>query len=176
MSNVHPGITCENCHGPGKDHVLAMASSRGESNAGTRIFNPGRNRPADVNEFCGKCHRSTREALASSIRDVRNVRFQPYRLENSRCYDPTDERITCVACHDPHQQLVTGPAKYDAQCEACHAVRGRARKASQRAKACPTASANCVSCHMPKTAIPGSHYVFTDHYIRVSHAGERYPE
>jgi Zn finger protein HypA/HybF involved in hydrogenase expression len=176
ISSVHPGVTCENCHGPGNDHVQTMESSQVSGNSAVGIFNPGSLRPADVNEFCGKCHRSTSNVLASNIRDVRNVRFQPYRLENSRCYDPTDKRITCLACHDPHKQLVTASETYDTQCQACHAVRGKVPRASQSAPACPTATVNCVSCHMPKTVLPGSHYAFTDHYIRVFHAGERYPE
>jgi Cytochrome c3 len=175
LGSVHPGVTCENCHGPGNDHVVAMEYSD-QSNARGSILNPGKLAPSDINDFCGRCHRSTRDVLALNIRDVRNVRFQPYRLENSRCYDPTDKRITCLACHDPHKQLETASEKYDAQCHACHAVRGRVRRASQSAPACQTATANCVSCHMPKTELPGSHYAFTDHYIRVTHAGERYPE
>ena len=32
---------------------------------------------------------------------VANVRFQPYRLISSKCYDAEDSRIRCTACHDP---------------------------------------------------------------------------
>ena len=176
LGKVHPGVTCENCHGSGNDHVRVMESSPVAGGSVLGIFNPGRLPPADANEFCARCHRSTSDVLKSNIRDVRNVRFQPYRLENSRCYDPTDKRITCVACHDPHDEVSTSSEKYDAKCQACHSVTGKIRRASQSAPACPTASANCVSCHMPETVLPGSHFAFTDHYIRVTHAGERYPE
>jgi hypothetical protein len=176
MSQVHPGVTCENCHGPGDNHVRLMESSPAADRTELAIFNPGRLAPADVNEFCGRCHRSTSDVLAANIRDIRNLRFQPYRLENSRCYDPTDSRITCLACHDPHKNLVTSSENYDAKCLACHAARGKSRVASQNAPACPTATENCVSCHMPKLALPGAHYAFTDHYIRISRPGEKYPE
>ena len=51
---------------------------------------------------------------------VFNVRFAPYRLENSRCWAEGDSRITCVACHDPHKPLSHDVASYDANCLACH--------------------------------------------------------
>jgi hypothetical protein len=174
LDQVHPGITCENCHGPGSNHVANMETSHVPSKV-TAIFNPGKLAPADVNDFCGSCHRTTRDVLDSRIRDIRNIRFQPYRLENSRCYDPSDARITCIACHDPHRGLVTDAVSYDAKCLACHA-NGIKKQTSAAAHACPKATRDCVSCHMPKLTLPGAHYAFTDHYIRVDQPGQPYPD
>ena len=33
---------------------------------------------------------------------------------------------------------------------------------------------NCVSCHMPKTELPGAHYKFTDHRIRIVKPDEHF--
>jgi len=33
----------------------------------------------------------------------------------------------------------------------------------------------CSSCHMPKVELPGGHVAFTDHFIRVVHPGDAYP-
>jgi len=175
LGSVHPGVTCENCHGPGNDHAVDMEYSD-RSNAGRTILNPGRLAPSDINDFCGRCHRSTRDVLAANIRDVRNVRFQPYRLENSRCYDPADARITCLACHNPHQNLLTDAGAYDAKCLACHMAQDGKRTARQTAPACKVGTQNCVNCHMPKVDLPGAHFAFTDHYIRIVHPGEPYPD
>jgi len=41
---------------------------------------------------------------------------------------------------------------------------------------CPVATADCVSCHMPKVKLPDEHLIFTDHWIRVAHAGDPYPD
>jgi hypothetical protein len=176
IQRVHPGVSCENCHGPAAEHVLQMEMSRAHA-TGADIVNPGKLAPAGINDFCGRCHRSTREVLALNIRDVRNVRFQPYRLENSQCYDPTDARIACLACHDPHQNLVKDPGAYDAKCLACHAAQsGRRSTAGQSAAACEVGTQKCVSCHMPRVAVPGAHFAFTDHYIRIVRPGEPYPD
>jgi hypothetical protein len=103
------------------------------------------------------------------------VRFQPYRLENSRCFIGNDARISCIACHNPHQPLNQNIAYYDSKCLACHAD-NKAASAGVAAKTCPVAKSNCTSCHMPKVELPGGHAQFTDHFIRVVHAGEAYPD
>ena len=105
-------------------------------------------------------------------RGVVNVRFQPYRLANSKCYDATDSRIRCSACHDPHGPLETNIASYDAKCAACHPI-GAAT--AGHTKTCSVAKENCITCHMPKLELPGAHARFTDHQIRIVRASEPYP-
>jgi hypothetical protein len=176
VKQVHPGVTCENCHGAGGQHASKMAvATTGTDGEDAAIFDPESLAPADMNDFCGSCHRTTRDVLDSGIRDIRNVRFQPYRLENSRCYDPSDERITCVACHDPHRNLKTSAVDYDRKCLACHLLRGD-KPDRKKAAACRQAKGNCVTCHMPKLDLPGAHFAFTDHYIRVVQPNMPYPD
>ncbi len=127
----------------------------------------GRN-AEDMAELCGKCHRTWSQIALNGPRGVFNVRFQPYRLVNSKCYDTNDARLSCTACHDPHGPLETNAASYDARCTACHS-------AALQTKTCPVAKANCVTCHMPKVELPGAHARFSDHQIRIARAGEPYP-
>lgn len=169
---MKPGVTCENCHGPGSQHIDAINNRDWKH---LHIFNPGRLRTGEVNDFCGTCHRSTREVAVAGIFGIRNVRFQPYRLEGSRCYDANDKRITCLACHDPHVQLVTDIQSYDSKCLACHVLRGQVGTASRTAPPCPRADKSCASCHMPKLTLPGAHHKFADHQIRIYRAAEKYP-
>jgi cytochrome c551/c552 len=134
-------------------------------------------------EFCGSCHRSIEEVIVRPNRDgLNNVRFQPYRIFNSKCYSD-DRRISCLACHDPHESLRQDAAYYDAKCLACHQP-GRSSKAvavssqsseNRTARGCKVETKNCAACHMPKVDLPGAHFKFTDHRIRIARAGEPYP-
>jgi hypothetical protein len=104
--------------------------------------------------------------MSSNI-GVASVRFQPYRLEKSRCWGKGDDaRITCMACHDPHQPLVHETRAYDMKCLACHTPK-RYSKADAVLRSCGVGTSNCVSCHTPKVDVPEAHASFTDHYIRV---------
>lgn len=172
LANMMPGITCEGCHGPGAAHVAAMKAGGAKD---PHIFNPGHLDTEDLSDFCGSCHRSWQQVEMQHLQGVVDVRFQPYRLSMSRCFDPTDRRISCTSCHNPHQPLRTNAAFYNSRCLACHLVRGEAASARRKAAACPVSNTNCISCHMPKYELPGAHYKFTDHYIRIVRAGAPYP-
>ena len=122
----------------------------------------------DLSDLCGRCHRTWTQIALNGLRGVNNVRFQPYRLANSKCYDASDRRIRCTACHDPHGALEANLASYDARCAACHS-------AALHTKVCRVAKTNCAGCHMPKVDLPGAHARFTDHQIRIARAGDPYP-
>ena len=170
---MRPGVTCENCHGPGSQHLEAIQNSDWKN---LHIFNPARLDPGTLNDFCGTCHRTTFDVLAANAHGILNVRFQPYRLEHSRCYDPTDQRISCIACHDPHVNLVTDLESYDSKCLACHLHSQEKPAAMRHAPACPRGAKACAGCHMPRLTLPGSHFKFADHFIRVYKEGESYPD
>jgi len=183
LDHLVPGVHCEACHGPGKTHTAAMISGIGGE--GGSIFNP-RNLPPDTlsQEFCGACHRSANVVgMMPDLGGINNVRFQPYRLSGSRGHDPNDPHFACTACHDPHIDLPLQGASSDSKCTVCHtpkpantALSSTKKTSLQRGPStCPVASKDCHSCHMPKVEIPGSHFKFTDHRIRVVRPGEPYP-
>jgi len=158
LASMVEGVQCERCHGPAESHRT--------SHSGMRHL--GKLTTEEELDFCGQCHRTWSQVSINGPHGVGNVRFQPYRLTGSRCYDSTDSRIKCTACHDPHRPLETSSAAYDAKCTACHARGG--------AHICRVASANCVTCHMSRLELPGAHQKFTDHRIRIVRANEPYPD
>ena len=175
LSKMIPGISCEGCHGPGADHITAVKAGHHED---LHIFNPASLRPGDENEFCGARHRTLLTETLLGVRGVQNVRFQGYRLARSRCYSSDDRKITCVACHNPHEPLAHSERSYDSKCLACHpgSAPRKTLESGQVALPCPIAKQDCVTCHMPKLEIDGSHFKFSDHWIRVVKANSDYPE
>jgi hypothetical protein len=178
--NLMPGIGCQACHGPGAKHVSAMraASFADIADPGpATIFNPASLSPADSIDFCGACHSTFKDAKRSGRTGVANVRSQPYRLQSSKCAVKPDARLTCIACHDPHQPVERESATYDRVCLSCHLDPvNKKTSADHPGAACPVGKTNCSSCHMPRVFVPEMHADFTDHHIRIVKAGEPYPE
>ena len=177
-SAAYLGVTCEACHGPGAQHIAA-ARAKTEKRGSGLIFNPAQLARVDSVDFCGACHRTWQDVVSGHLIEARlfNVRFAPYRLENSKCWAEGDARITCMACHDPHKPLSRDAASYDANCLACHASSPAEKKsANHPGAACPVAAKNCVTCHMPKVEPPNLHSTFSDHWIRIAHPNSAYPE
>jgi hypothetical protein len=172
------GVTCEACHGPGAQHIAA-ARAKTEKRGDGSIFNPAQLARVDSVDFCGACHRTWQDVVSGQMvgAGTFNVRFAPYRLENSKCWAGGDARITCMSCHDPHKPLSHDVASYDQNCLACHASSPTEKKSETHpGAACPVAAKNCVTCHMPKVEPPNLHSTFTDHWIRIAHPNSAYPE
>ncbi len=173
--HLTPGVQCERCHGSAAEHVTALRAGGDVQRTAMRPL--GRLSTEEISDFCGQCHRTWSQIAMEGPHNINNVRFQPYRLTNSKCYDTADSRIRCVACHNPHRDVEKNPAFYDSKCQACHAAQARpASAAARRALVCPIAKKDCVTCHMPKIELPGSHNLFSDHWIRIVKPGEPYPE
>ncbi|MEO8131154.1 MAG: hypothetical protein ABI822_28910 [Bryobacteraceae bacterium] len=154
-----PGVQCERCHEGAQKHARSPASLPAKLSG---LSNE------ELSDFCGACHRTWQDVQANGPHDINNVRFQPYRLASSKCYNTAiaDPRIGCTGCHNPHEEVVKRAVFYDQKCLGCHGA--------QPAKTCKTGQKDCVSCHMPKVDFPGGHFQFTDHRIRVVR-GSTYP-
>lgn len=177
LDTLKPGVGCSHCHVGSELHAVAEeASGGGDLEAVPPDL--AKLNSEEISNFCGQCHRTWDTVVRSGWHGVMTVRFQPYRLANSKCFDGTDSRISCLACHDPHRTVVRDAASYDPKCIACHGVKdsGMPRNAPTGAKSCPVAKANCASCHMPRVPLIRGRMVFHDHQIRIVKTGEAYPD
>lgn len=103
------------------------------------------------------------------------------RLTQSRCFiksmesaqanhtkslKPYKDAMTCVTCHNPHVSVrETNPNVFNDACNSCHDSNGKSKL--NCSKKGITKTANCVSCHMPKSgSIDIPHVTVHDHYIR----------
>jgi Cytochrome c554 and c-prime len=175
LERVSAGVSCEACHGPGERHVAAVKAKETKN---LHIYNPASLDGLELSqEFCGSCHQSFDTVMGLENQGgAANVRFQPYRIFNSRGHLTEDRRMSCVACHDPHGPLERDPVKYDASCLTCHLTTPKEPKTRARtAAACPVATKGCVTCHMPGVELPSMHFKFTDHWVRIARPGQPVP-
>jgi hypothetical protein len=150
------GVHCEACHGAGAAHA--------ENPQRHHMRNPARLTAAQLNEFCGRCHRPpASNGVAVDWNYAWNVRHQPVYLAQSTCFRQSRGMLSCLTCHDPHDPAGRKPAAaYNGRCLECHGKTAAAPKPTCLERS----PANCIDCHMPLVS-PQSPLRFTNHWIGV---------
>lgn len=119
-----PGITCEECHGPGKAHVAAPSKNNIKVDR------------ADA--ACAKCHiRGTKERIPASDGFISH-----HEQYNELTASPHGGKVTCVTCHDPHKRASLSAKT---SCGSCHAKEAADFKGSRHEQNLVL----CRDCHMP---------------------------
>jgi hypothetical protein len=161
-SNFVLSISCEKCHGPGREHGERQRSWTAMLR-GSAIVNPAR-LPRDRHlEVCALCHSGDGQQKAPAFSHVPGKPLADYlvpapvlpgedvdvhgnqvaRLAASRCFQASGT-MTCSTCHDVHapQRNITA---FAGSCLQCHQVESCGLFAERG-----NAIANdCVDCHMP---------------------------
>ncbi|MBW7882978.1 MAG: hypothetical protein H3C34_10130 [Caldilineaceae bacterium] len=120
------GIGCEECHGPGSNHVNSPYLVRMEVDRDS--------------ELCGQCHRRG---------DVTEIDAKGGFIQHHEQYEELFESkkrvMRCVDCHDPHQTVKYAKGLgIKTACENCHFQNADYQKITDRKHA------QCVDCHMPR--------------------------
>jgi len=158
--SILPGVTCERCHGPGREHVEHHRAHPGLEK-GIAVVHPGRLSRERQMDLCGQCHTPAlhhRDQLFSyrpgddleahfrsvTIEGIENehVANQGRYLRRSKCFQGSDT-LTCHTCHDPHKP--TDSKLVADACAKCHSP-----TACRARETLPSAVRDqCVECHMP---------------------------
>jgi hypothetical protein len=151
---IHPGVTCQRCHG----HLGAHVSSDG-----TEVPQSLKSLSRDESmRRCAQCHRSADEQRLEEIRPdhAELVRFQPVGLAQSACFQHSPE-MNCMTCHDPHRPLSAQDSRGIWQCLQCHDPKQPTQTPCSAGR-----TDDCLSCHMPEVSLKAP-LAFTDHWIRL---------
>jgi tetratricopeptide (TPR) repeat protein len=151
-------IGCELCHGPGGNHVLAVAAKFSDP----AIISLRRKNATAVNGLCGLCHSlNNSPGFIGGPDDPGWFRFEKERLEESRCHTESGQPLHCLTCHDAHANAEREAAPYEAKCLSCHGP-------GPGKTACPVnPTEGCIKCHMPGAWMEQIRSFKVDHYIRV---------
>ena len=157
------GVTCERCHGPGKEHV-EHHKSHPDDTTGSNIIAPAtlpRERQLDI---CSQCHSNAiREIgppftyrpgkpLDQTFRPIHtkypeddHVANQIKGLRQSKCFQK-DESLTCSTCHNPHKPHEPGEKDAGSKsCAKCH----KPADCREQSKIPAPVRMDCVGCHLP---------------------------
>jgi tetratricopeptide (TPR) repeat protein len=181
------GVTCERCHGPGREHVdYHREHPKDDAHA---ILHPGTLSRERLMDVCAQCHGNTRllgrpfsyrpgepldgyyRTAKARYREDDTTTNQIQYLGESKCFQKSE--MTCITCHSPHW-----PKPAQSGCMKCHTAASCSDQPHQ-----PAAVRNdCVGCHMPQHIWMNSHYYTTtdDQYLPVAPRSEHriavYPE
>ncbi len=182
-------IGCENCHGPGELHVAERGRGL-RATPDTSIVNPARLPARLAEDICMQCHQAgdTRVLLPGK----RYADFRPgtplvrtlaifglrtgaesgdlldhhESMKASRCFRASGGALSCLSCHDPHEQPAASeaPAYFRARCLGCHNERDCRLDLTARERQMP--ADNCIGCHMPKRSVERiAHSALTNHRV-----------
>lgn len=189
---LEAAISCERCHGPGRNHVELQESGNPPSGDAS-IVNPLKLTPDRRDAVCNHCHLQGKQRVArygrrpddfrpgDRLDDVLAVLVaatgvradgrtkavsQVEQMNDSECFKQSAGRLGCTSCHDPHSH-VSGDEKaayYRGRCMQCHDEHGCSLAAEKRRA--PPADDSCIYCHMPRlSAHDVPHATQTDHRI-----------
>ncbi len=163
------GITCEKCHGPAAKHV-AFQTANPTIKEAKYIIDPAKFSRQQSLDMCALCHGGhlqkktasfefvagdnlsdffvidTTSADAGSI-DVHGNQYGMLRF--SKCFRMS-QSMTCITCHDPHNNEKGNVALYSRKCLSCHGdISNHQVVCKMMASLGETIKNDCISCHMP---------------------------
>lgn len=166
------GITCEKCHGMGRDHV-ARQTSKEPASSPQLIVNPAKLSRDRQMDLCALCHAGIGELAAPPFSFLPGEPLEKYLslprldpnasidvhgsqvelLKKSRCYQSSEamssearssEAMTCSTCHNVHVPQ-HDLAAFSQRCLACHKVESCGLFPTRGREI----AGNCIDCHMP---------------------------
>ncbi len=118
-TRVETGVACENCHGPGQPHLSALSAHSRD----LAMWNPNKLPITERMRPCSQCHAGS-SIVEDPMPDDVLISDQVTALKNSECWRQSAGQITCINCHDPHQDAPRPVlvARAEKTCLRCHSA------------------------------------------------------
>jgi len=149
MPGNHPGVTCENCHGAGSEHVAGGGDV-------TKIFNTAKASPKEVDEKCLSCHSGAHPDFARSPHAKANVgciSCHSIHASKEEALLKAPQPALCFQCHNDVKPQFSMPFHHKVNegavsCSDCHDPHGTF--GANNLKSTADQNAICTKCHMEK--------------------------
>jgi DmsE family decaheme c-type cytochrome len=149
MAQMHGqnGVTCENCHGPGREHVDGGGDT-------TKIFNPAKATTKEVNDKCLTCHQGRHANFERSGHGEGSVScvgcHSIHAGEDPDKLLKASQPVLCFQCHTDIKPQFAMPFHHKVEeglltCSDCHNPHGTFGRKALRASV--QQDAVCTKCH-----------------------------
>jgi len=162
------GVDCEKCHGPAAKHVEYQTQNPTATTA-KYIINPALLSRQQKLDVCALCHGGRLQKTKPSFEFIAGDTLSNYFIRNisapdmksidvhgnqygllseSKCFQMS-ATLTCVSCHNPHENERGKTVIFSQRCMACHnKEHGTFCKINPAEVSSITT--NCIDCHMPR--------------------------
>lgn len=120
------GIGCEECHGPGGDHIKRPSKTTIKVDLSA--------------ESCGKCHQRGGIGPEPPAKGG----FIRHHEQINELKAGVHKGLTCISCHNPHARAILA----ENNCATCHADIAKSYAGNRHAQQ----GTRCIDCHMPKAS------------------------
>ena len=164
------GVDCEKCHGPAAKHVEFQVQNPKEIKA-KYIINPASFSRQQSLDLCAVCHGGRLQksrpsfefssgdklsdyfAIDSIAKDANNIDVHGNQyglLKASKCFIMSNT-LTCISCHNTHENEKGKTALFSQRCMNCHNNNHKdVIDCKLTASLGDAVKQNCTSCHMPE--------------------------
>jgi len=120
------GIGCEECHGPGSDHLKTPNKQTVTIDKSAKA--------------CGKCH----QRGGINPQPIADKGFIQHHEQINELLAGPHSALACTECHNPHQRAIV----IKTECATCHEEIAKSFSANVHSKA----GKGCIECHMAKVS------------------------